>query len=54
MSQIERLLSVKGKPMISHQGYIYTVERTTTTKKYFRYQDRACKGKFTWKINQLI
>lgn len=54
MSQIEKLFSVKGKPMIHHQGYIYTVEHTTTAKLYFRCQDRACKGKFTLKINQLI
>ncbi|CAF4794535.1 unnamed protein product, partial [Rotaria sp. Silwood2] len=36
MSQIEKLLSVKGKPMMLHDGYIYTVERTTTTKLFLR------------------
>ncbi|CAF2117211.1 unnamed protein product, partial [Rotaria magnacalcarata] len=45
MSQIEKLLSVKGKPMILHEGYIYTVERTTTTKLIFRCQNRDCKAR---------
>jgi len=54
MSQIEKLLSVKGKPMILHEGYIYTVERTTTTKLIFRCQNRDCKGKFALNINQSV
>ena len=33
MSLIEKLLSEKGKPMISHADYIYTQEKTTTEKK---------------------
>ncbi|CAF2849949.1 unnamed protein product [Rotaria sp. Silwood2] len=45
MSQIEKLLSVKGKPMIHHEGYIYTVERTTSTKLIFRCQTRDCKAR---------
>ena len=53
MSQIEKLLSVKGKPIIHYQGYIYTQERITTTKLYFRCQDRACIGKFTLKSSGL-
>jgi len=53
MSQIEKLLSVKGKPMIHHEGYIYTVERTTSTKLIFRCQNRDCKGKLTFTIGQL-
>ncbi|CAF1249209.1 unnamed protein product [Rotaria sordida] len=45
MSQIEKLLSVKGKPMIHHEGYIYTVEHTTSTKLIFRCQNRDCKAR---------
>ncbi|CAF4654819.1 unnamed protein product, partial [Rotaria sp. Silwood2] len=45
MSQIEKLLSVKGKPMMLHDGYIYTVERTTTTKLILRCQNRDCKAR---------
>ncbi|CAF1345379.1 unnamed protein product [Rotaria sordida] len=45
MSQIEKLLSVKGKPMIHHEGYIYTVERTASTKLIFRCQNRDCKAR---------
>ena len=44
MLQIEKLLSVKEKSLIHQQGYIYTAERITTTKLYFPWQDRACKG----------
>ena len=54
MSQIEKLVSVKGKPMMLHEGYIYTVERTTTTKLILRCQNRDCKGKVVLNINQLI
>jgi len=55
MSQMEKLLSEKGKPMLLHEGYIYTVERTTTTKLIFRCQNRDCKGKFPLNvIYQLI
>ncbi|CAF4389781.1 unnamed protein product, partial [Rotaria magnacalcarata] len=42
MSQIEKLLSEKGKPLLLHEGYIYSVERTTTTKLIFRCQNRDC------------
>lgn len=44
MSLIEKLLSEKGKPIVVHAGYIYTQERTTTTKLIFRCQNRSCKG----------
>ncbi len=33
---IQKLLSEKGKPIFVYAGYIYTVERTTTTKVIFR------------------
>ncbi|CAF3907105.1 unnamed protein product, partial [Rotaria sp. Silwood1] len=46
MSQIEKLLSLKGKPMIHHEGYIYTVECTTSTKLIFRCQNRDCKAQY--------
>ncbi|CAF4752594.1 unnamed protein product, partial [Rotaria sp. Silwood1] len=46
MSQIEKLLSLKGKPMIHHEGYIYTVECTTSTKLIFRCQNRDCKARY--------
>ncbi|CAF2108752.1 unnamed protein product [Rotaria magnacalcarata] len=45
MSQIEQPSSVKGKPMILHEGYIYTVERTTKTKSIFRCKNRDCKAR---------
>ncbi|CAF2176293.1 unnamed protein product [Rotaria magnacalcarata] len=45
MSQIEKLLSVKEKPMILHGGHFYTIERTTTTKIIFRCQNRDCKAR---------
>ncbi|CAF4480594.1 unnamed protein product, partial [Rotaria sp. Silwood2] len=45
MSQIEKLVSVKGKPMILYEGYIYTVERTSTTKLIMRCQNRDCKAR---------
>ncbi|CAF4590206.1 unnamed protein product [Rotaria socialis] len=54
MSQIEQLSSVKGKPMILHEGYIYTIERTTKTKSIFRCKNRDCKGKYALNINQII
>ncbi|CAM4818333.1 unnamed protein product [Rotaria magnacalcarata] len=44
MSQIEQLSSINAKPMVLHEGYIYTVERTTTTKLIFRCKNRDCKG----------
>ncbi|CAF4816491.1 unnamed protein product [Rotaria socialis] len=31
--------------MILHEGYIYTVERTTTTKSTLRCQSRDCKSR---------
>ena len=45
MSSIRTLLSEKGKPMITHQGYIYTKEKSTANKVIFRCQGRTCKGK---------
>ncbi|CAF2078767.1 unnamed protein product, partial [Rotaria magnacalcarata] len=45
MSQIEQLSSVKGKPMIIHECYIYTVERTTKTKSIFLCKNRDCKAR---------
>ncbi len=54
-TQMEKLLSEKGKPMLLHEGYIYTVERTTEKKNIFRCKNRDCKGKFLLNIiNQLI
>ena len=53
MSQIERLVSVKGKPMTLYGGYIYTVERTTTTKLILRCQNRNRKGKIALITDQL-
>ena len=44
MSQIQQIQSEKGKPMIVHEGYMYTVERTTTLKIIFRCKNRDCKG----------
>ena len=40
--------------MMLHKGYIYTVERTTTTKLTLRCQNQDCKGKVVLNINQLI
>jgi len=31
MSGIQKLFSQKGKPMVTQGGYIYTLERATTT-----------------------
>ena len=45
MSAIQKLLSEKGKPMITHLGYTYTKEKETTAKTIFRCQNRSCKGK---------
>ncbi|CAF3703869.1 unnamed protein product [Rotaria socialis] len=45
MSQIEQLSSINGKPMVLHEGYIYTVERTTTTKLIFRCKNRDFKAR---------
>ncbi|CAF4602868.1 unnamed protein product, partial [Rotaria socialis] len=35
----------KGKPLLLHESHIYTVERTTTTKLIFRFQNRDCKAR---------
>ena len=51
MSKIEKLVSSKGKTMILHEGYVYTVERTTTTETILRCQNRDCKGKVTLNVN---
>ncbi|CAF4785586.1 unnamed protein product, partial [Rotaria sp. Silwood2] len=40
---MQKLTTEKGKPMLLHESYIYTVERTTTTKLIFRCQNRDCK-----------
>ncbi|CAF2153993.1 unnamed protein product [Rotaria magnacalcarata] len=45
MSQIEQLSSINGKPMILHEGYIYTVKCTTKTKSIFRCKNRDCKAR---------
>ena len=39
--------------MILYEGYIYTVERTTTTKLIRRCQNRGCKGKTALITDQL-
>ena len=53
MSQVERLVSVKGKPLFLCESYIYVVERTTKTKSILRYQNRDCKGKTALITDQL-
>lgn len=45
MSRIQKMFSQKGKPLVVHCGFIYTLERTTTGKCIFRCQNRDCKGK---------
>jgi hypothetical protein len=40
MSNIQKALSEKGKPMIVHGGFVYTLERATDTKLIFRYKKR--------------
>ena len=45
MSAIQKLLSEKGKPMITHLDYTYMKEKETTAKIIFRCQNRSCKGK---------
>ena len=45
MSQITQLVSEKGKKMLLHESYIYTLERITATKLIFRCKNRDCKGK---------
>ena len=35
--------------MVVHLGYIYTKEKTTTTKIIFRCQNRSCKGELNRK-----
>lgn len=54
MSQIEKLTTEKGKSMLLYEGFIYTVERTTTTKLILRCHNRDCKGMVILNINQLI
>ena len=52
---MEKLLSNQDKPLLVHDGFIYTVERTTDSKILFRCRNRACKGKFIFNIiNQPI
>ena len=52
MSQIKRLLSVKGKSMIHYEGYSYvhTGEHTIPIKLVFWCQNRDFKGKSTLTI----
>lgn len=53
--KMEKLLSVKGKPILLHDSYIYTVERTAETKLILRCKKRDCKGKLILNIrNQPI
>lgn len=54
MSQMEKLVSVKGKSMLLHEGYIYTIERTKETKLVLRCQNRDCKGTMALMISQII
>ncbi|CAF2781682.1 unnamed protein product [Rotaria sp. Silwood2] len=42
---MQKLITEKGKAMLLHESYIYTVERTTTTKLIFRCQNRDCKAR---------
>ena len=44
MSEIKKLLSEKGKPMLPYEGYIYNLDRKTDVKMIFRCQNRDCKG----------
>ena len=53
MSKIERLISIKGKPVILYEGYIYAVERATTTKLILRCQNRDRKVKIALITDQL-
>ncbi|CAF2120320.1 unnamed protein product [Rotaria magnacalcarata] len=45
MSQIQKLTSEKGKSMLLHASYIYTLERSTAEKLIFRCRDRNCKAR---------
>jgi hypothetical protein len=42
---IKKFKSERGKDMLGHEGYIYTLERKTDVKLIFRCQNRDCKGK---------
>ena len=53
MSQTERFVFVTEKPIILYEGYIYTVERTTTTNLILQCQNRDCKGKIALITDQL-
>ena len=44
MSNIQKIVSEKGKFMIVYEGFVYTLERTTETKLIFRCKNRSCKG----------
>ena len=54
MCQIKEIVSEKGKRMLLHESYIYTLERTTTRKLIFRCRNPDCKGKIMLLINILI
>ena len=54
MCQIKEIVSEKGKRMLLHESYIYTLERTTTRKLIFRCRNPVCKGKIMLLIKILI
>ncbi|CAF1206147.1 unnamed protein product [Didymodactylos carnosus] len=45
MTNIQKLSTTKGKSMIFHDGYAYTLERSTDIKLIFWCQKRDCKGR---------
>ena len=45
MSQLQQLVTEKGKPMLLYECYTYTLDRSTSTKLIFRCRNRDCKGK---------
>ena len=51
MSQIQKLTSEKGKSMLLHASYLYTLERSTADKLIFRCRNRNCKGRLILFIN---
>ena len=54
MSNIHQLVSEKGKPMIFHEGFLYTLARTSEEKLIFRCKNRSCKGKLKLLEGRLI
>ena len=51
MSTIVKLTSEKGKPMLGYEGFIYTLDRQTEAKMIFRCQNRDCKGRLPYELN---